>query len=583
MSFESFLEKLTTPKSPDNVLVCEASFNSLKAAVVEKKGQKLVVGSEVVSEQVDLNDAVQEVIERAQRLGWKGKHAIVTSPAVCLAMLDLNIPAKNKLPIEQVEESVQWEFEPVYNQHKAMVSIGQMMLLSGLLNTEQVDEIIAAQNELINSKNSAVVYKQFGELALDLGFINRKQLDDMLTRQRWFVSDSDSLKCGWRAYEPQADAEPQEHQWLVSGIKLDVLRAWQAAFIQHGVALEAIYPIAGVGDIQFDSDLAPQKLNEKEVLLEVHQGAVATISLSNGVPIQIQSLPSSEEVLLAKAVELVSLLPEESDVPIKLIDCVSKTEVQHEQLTSDIKTVSNRDIEVDNFQSRKISVAMRNAVRSLLKVQPNGYVVAVSVHKALPRLMERTSVRAVLMCFLLVVLIGLSELALLGSRLWIKTNIASISQDVNRIKQEKKRINTKISAVNKLNAEIEKKEGEKKNNATMIALLTKDLPERNQRLSELMERLQESITQDILVDAILEDTLLGFNFRVWALSEQSAQSFVKKFQLAIHPMNYRIKNLTVKEQTGRLGLIGYAVNFSITPYSEKEWQLRQKRKQARPY
>lgn len=575
MLFETFLEKITTPASPDTVLVCEASFSGLHAFVVDKKGDKLTAGHEASSTLLDLNEAVDEVVQKLRQLGWKGQHAIVVSPAVCLTVLDLNVPAKNKLQVQQIAETIQWEFEPAFNQYKSVLSIGQILQVLGLLNADQVDEVLQQQNAIINSKNNAVEYKRFGELALDAGFVKKKQLDDALNRQRWFVSDGDAIKCGWHALPWQPLSEMGDYKWLVAGIRQDLLREWQAAFTKVAIKLEAIYPVAGgVDSISDDNDNPTNIADSQKVIIQLHEGVMSTIALSNDSPMQMQTMPCTAETLLGNIHELLTGIGDVDDVPIFMMDCITESEQAAEQLSNDIETVLNKPVQKLIKASGKISPPMRNATRHYMRVKAVNHVEGVTVNEPLPPVMQRFSTRAILATALILTLITLAELGILSGGLLIKHQIANISKDVGTIRSEVKRINTKISTIKSLQQDIGKKEAEKKSATTMITLLTKELPERNQTLIFLMEKLQASVTEEVVINSIKENTLLGFDIRAWALSEQAAQSFVKDFQLAIHSMNFRVINLTVSEQTGRLGLLGYGVNFSITPHSDTEWKRR---------
>lgn len=575
MLFESFLEKITTPASPDTVLVCEASFSGLHAFVVDKKGDKLTVGHEANTTQFDLNEAVSEVVQKVRQLGWKGQHAIVVSPAVCLTVLDLNVPAKNKLQVQQIAETVQWEFEPAFNQYKSVLSIGQIFQVLGQMNASQVDEVLKQQNAIIESKNNAVEYKRFGELALAAKLINRKQLEDALSRQRWFVSEGDPIKCGWHALPWQPFEEMGDFKWLVVGVRQELLREWQAAFTKAEVKLEAFYPVAGgVANATDDEDAQPDIVDSQKVILHLQDGVMSAVALSNHSPMQMQAMPCTAETLLGGINELLTGIGEVDDVPICLIDSISDSEQASEQLTNDIQNMLTRPVRRLARVTGKISLPMRNATRHFMRVKGAGHVEGVSVHEPLPPVMQRFSTRAILATALILVLITLAELGVLCSGFLIKHQIAGISKDVNKIRSEVKRINTKISTIKTLQQDIDKKEADKKNATTMITLLTKELPERNQTLILLMDKLQESVSQDVVINSIKENTLLGFDIRAWALSDQAAQSFVKDFQLAIHSMNFSVRNLTVSEETGRLGLLGYGVSFSITQHSETEWKRR---------
>lgn len=62
----------------------------------------------------------------------------------------------------------------------------------------------------MNSKESSVVYKRFGELAIEAGFLTKQQVDNELNRQKWFVNEGDVIKCGWHALDEQSSGEGGE-------------------------------------------------------------------------------------------------------------------------------------------------------------------------------------------------------------------------------------------------------------------------------------------------------------------------------------------------------------------------------------
>ena len=74
-----------------------------------------------------------------------------------------------------------------------------------------------------------------------------------------------------------------------------------------------------------------------------------------------------------------------------------------------------------------------------------------------------------------------------------------------------------------------------------------------------------------MIDRIAEDPIYGFTINAWSLNEKSAQEFIKVFQVAVHPLGYKLKDITVATQTGRLGLLGYSINFNATALDEAAW------------
>ena len=85
------------------------------------------------------------------------------------------------------------------------------------------------------------------------------------------------------------------------------------------------------------------------------------------------------------------------------------------------------------------------------------------------------------------------------------------------------------------------------------------------------------MSDDIVINRIAEDSINGFAINAWSLNEKSAQEFVKTFQVAVYPLGYKLKDITVTGQTGRLGLLGYAVNFNATTLDDKNWSATKQR------
>lgn len=578
MSFESFLENITIFNTIDNVLVCEASFTGLRATVIQKKGDSLTIGQEVSSKQFALDDAVTEVVEQIRKKGWKGEHAILVSPAVCLTVMELNVPPTSKLPVSQLAETVQWEFEPAYNQHQRVMMIGQLLQAQGLLNATEVHDIATQQAALSNTKGNATAYKMFGELAKDMVGLKQADLANCLARQKWFQSEDDGVKCGWHALKAHPMANDGLYRWIVSGISLSVLREWQAVLSKHGFKLEACYPLAGGGQVEKVNDKkSPLNQSKKTTcVIELHQGVLAGVVINNSEPSQIQTVPVIEHQLLEQVNELYHALDVQGQLPLRLIDTVSDQPEQTKQIADDLGHILGRKVEADFKRADKVSMAMRNAAMHFLDVKQTGYVEAVSAHEPKPPVMQRFEVRAILTVMALIAAILLSEVLLFGSAFYFKYRTALISDDVATIRSTIKRVQEEVKKVDTLKSEIKQIKAKEKHADTLITLVSDELPQRNQSLDKLFSALQKTVTDDVVIEQVTEDTILGFKLDAWSLTEQAAQEFVKYFQIAIHEDGYKVKDMTVTEETGRLGLIGYALTFTITQLDDDEWQLRKR-------
>lgn len=579
MSFESFLENITTFNTIDNVLVCEASFAGLRATPITKKGGSLSVGQEVVSQQFELADAVAEIAEKSRQKGWKGQHVVLVTPAVCMTVLDLAVPPVNKLPVQQLAETMQWEAEPAFNQHQRVVMIGQLLQYFGHLSGSELDEVLQQQAELANAKGNAAVYKVFGELAKDMFGLKQADLANCLSRQKWFVNEGEGLKSGWHAASHQPLKSDALYKWVVAAMNQGVLREWQAAFAKHELALEACYPLVGGGvatKVTTPQHQEPSVAEGKELLLELHQGVMAGVLLEQGEPQQIQTIPCHANSLLTSAGDLSQALDGEAVSTIKLIDSISDSHEAAKRIEDDLNNMFESTLKADQRTTEKVTIAMRNAIYHFLDISQSGFVEAVSAHEPLAPVMQRFEVRALLAVMALMALFFLTELGFMARVAYVEVKKESIAESVNNIRSTIKRIKDETKTVNALQAEIKKKEAGKKQAQMIVQLVSKDLPERNEHLMQLLKSLEDTVTDDVVIEKIAEDTITGFKMQAWSLSEQAAQQFVKFFQIDIHSMGYKVKDLTVTEETGRLGLIGYTVNFTITQLSDDDWLTRKR-------
>jgi len=136
------------------------------------------------------------------------------------------------------------------------------------------------------------------------------------------------------------------------------------------------------------------------------------------------------------------------------------------------------------------------------------------------------------------------------------------------------RVQTNVDAVKTLKDKIKTLQTEKKEIDLAVNLLSVDLPKRNEIVTALLNDLNRSVSDDVVIDRLLEDPIDGFTVHAWSINEKSAQEFVKTFQVAVDPIGYKIKDVTVTGQPGRLGLLGYAVHFNATTLDDKAWNMR---------
>lgn len=575
MRLNDLIEKLPFLQRVNSVLVCEVDHAGLRAAVINRHGDEVTSTYEASSTLLDFNAAVAEVVKHVRGQGWVGKHAVLLTPAVLLAMLDLPIPQKNKLAPAEVAEKIDWELEPLITQHISTLALGRLFVVLGFMTADHVDDVISQQSYGNNTHNvdpdKTYTYKRFGEVAIEMAYINQAQLQKCLDIQSWFQSTGDEVKCGWSAQGLLASDDAGRanmYQWLASGVNQSLLRQWQAAFTAHQIKLEYLYPLAGCAASM--PELASKNLKH-QLLLEVYETVIAGIHIAGNRIVSLHIQPSTLQDTLANIAETYHSLEVAEVDAVWLIDSVSNNEVEASQLSHNLEAVVSLPIKALNRPTHSVSVGMLGAARHMFKLKGAHNVAGVPVSNPQPSLLQRLEVRAFLAGLALLLTIGFAEVVMQVRQGLIESENERVSKDLKQVDDAIARIQAKVDEVKKLKESIKTLQVEQKETEAAASLLAADLPKRNQTIISFLSVLNRSVSEDVVIDRLVEDPIYGFTINAWSLNDKSAQEFVKTFQVAVHPLGYKLKDVTVSSQTGRLGLMGSSVIFSATSLDDKAW------------
>lgn len=575
MSLEQTLSKLLAFNTLNSVLVCEAGFTELRAVVIEKKKDKLVASPEIMhSDAADYPSALADIVRKAKLKGWKGKHAIMLTPSAITSPILLPIPHKHKVPVFQFEEAVRWELDPLMQQQRQSLLLGQILVAIRGITPEQLAKVVDEQANMDRSKNREVVYKRLGELAIERGFLTPNRLEQAIARQHWFTDDDDEIKCDWQPIKATTELDQGSFPWLGAAITKAVLRKWQAAFAQLGIKLEACYPLVGtaLGSTELVSQAKATGKDHLEVLLELHHNQVGASVLVNGVVSQLQSAGCHNGNRLMQIAELYHRLGEPIWQHVRMLDTVSKSEQEGAILQEDIAQLINYVVEPIKQPNRSCGLNMMGAAAHATGLARARNVQGVSVHDPLPPLMQRFEVRAILTMAAIIALLILIELGMLGKQLWIDYQQHVIKEDLALVEKTRKEIQDNINRVNALKDKLKALEGQKKSLSRIQELYGEKLPMRNEQLQAFLKAFEKSVDDGVVIDKVTENGLRGYTVSAWALEETSAQNFIKRFQLNINPLGYRLKDITVSQQTGRLGMVGNGIVFNATQLDDEKWE-----------
>ncbi len=563
---DTLLQRLPFLQKVNSVLVCEVDHLSMRAAIIERKGDDLYIAHETHSTVLDFHEAVSEVVSEFVQKGWRGKHAILLSPAVLLAMVQLPIPPKNKLGYEQIAEAIRWEVEPLFAEHDTLL-FGRISISHGYLTETQVEDVLIeqdyAKNNISRNPEDSASHKRFGEIALEMGCINQEQLHECLERQAWFNSIGEEIKCGWAVQSPHIEGKNfpanKNYPWLATAVNASLLREWQGAFATHGIQLDYLYPLAGCGTSTLDLEHKP---NKKVLVLETHDLLVSGMRMAGDYISSlnvIQNVPASTLMNCSKAYNAVGA--SESDT-IWLID--SKTADKTQALSSGLNSMLQQPIKVLQRPSQVSTVGMLGAARHIMKMKGAQSVSGVPVVDPQAPLMRRFEVRvaAAVLAVLLLMVVGQGLLGL--GAMWLNAKNARLSEQLVTVDAEIAKVNSRIAVIKKLKDQIEAKNTEKAKIKNTLNLLTVALPRRNTIVNSMFTEISKSVSDDVVIDQIEEKTLSNFSVNAWSLNEMAAQEFVKNFQSAVQPYQLKVEDVKVGSTPGRLGLQGYSIKFIVT-------------------
>lgn len=587
MRLNDLVEKLPFLNRVNTVLVCEIGHLGLQAAVVQRQGDHLTISDTAHSDALDLATAVAEVVSQVRQQGWVGKHALLMTPAVLQSLIDLPIPPKNKLTLQQIAEQVRWELEPLLAQHHSTYSsIGRILLVHGYITEEQVDDVLSQQNHYAGGVDMRTAKefnsKRFGEIAIALGYIEQGQLNRCLAKQTWLLASDDAIQCGWsvQGKSPYDETDAVHYQWLVSAVNLSLLRQWQAAFSAKGIKLEALYPLSAnaVGAIALDN-----KSKKHQLLLEVHDGLLTGQHLIGQQLCQLQTLPNKPEQTLDSCNEIYQLFANSEFDTIWLADASSRNEIEASQLLKNLSQVLMQPVKSVVKPAETIGAGTLGVARHFMNMQGASAIIGVPVEDPLPPLLQRIEIRAMLAGVGLLLVLGMAELFLQVRHSLIDYENEKISVDLKKIEAAISRVQVKADTVKKLKDEIKNNQEDKKEISAALGLISNDLPKRNQVVYGFLNELGKTVSDDVVIDRIVEDPVFGFAVSAWTLNERSAQEFINLFQLAVHPLGFKLKDIAVASQTGRLGLLGYSINFNATVLADSIWNAaKQSPNQANP-
>lgn len=571
------------------LLVVESDGVMLRAAVINREGNRLVTHQHAMSSLLDPGLALGEVIQSIRADGWSGNQAVLLTPAAMSSLIELPINPKKPKPLAQMQALIRWEAEPLLMQQQNQWSIGYLMIKQGLMTAEQVNHIRGIQQAnkpagMGIGAQQRSNFQRFGELALEHGYVDKERLNGFVQCQSWLRSDEEDIECGWQPQAAVKDA-PGIYNWLISCVYKSVINRWVDAFKSHGITLSKVFPLTGASSGLLKTN------HQEQLLLEAGPGIVTTTALSKGHINQFQAHHSAAVEIYDACLEAFHAASTDS---IEEIWLSSHGESDH-SLYQSLVEVFNKPVHFlgGTDPATGVTPGMLGAASFVTGLSDETILVPVQVGGPKPPLIQRQEIQLAGVAAILL-------LVILGAEITMHLQQNRLAEQKTVLDERAKTLDEAVKRITAINDQIEARKNLLKEQQTsqqrMEARMTffgEELPERNMLLQAVLGTLQNALNDHIVINSIDEMgkrlpmvganqpvqsdviELDNFNIDAWSLSESAAQEFIQALKDAAATWNLIVRDVQILERSGPLSLDGYAVALSLVKVKPRPMQISQ--------
>lgn len=542
-------------------LVCETDGFMLHAAVVRRVGTELAVLHTAQAQEKDLKSTLARVVALLEEKGWKpGGNAILLSPGVTPGLLELPVNPGKPLSAVQINAMVRYELEPVLMEFTNLWSMGRMLVGSGAMTREQAREIIAQQagRNMKNASDREVEvysFKRFGEMALEAGYITRAQLDEALERQSWFKLEAEEPACGWRRQGLDRQDENRVY-WMAAGAGSQAIKRWREAFGNHGITLDALYPMAGCALAALPANAAQPAL-----VLELRAGLMMGGRIDQG---QIEAFhlhkPAAPGSDLDHLLEVFHQLTPPEAVSLWLAGGMPMAE----GLAAELGQMIGREVEVmqgDGLADIGLTPGMAGAARNALGLPGAAWACEIPADGPRVPFWQQPGFRLVAGGILLLLLLATTEAVLQTRQYLLQSEHGKIAASMAEFDAAKARIQAEIDKIKAIKDKVKAARDEIGQLDRRMGFYGGTLAERSVLVQLLLDELAQTVPGDVVVDKIEETPRDGFRIYAWSVTERGGTQFVQAFKETMAGWDVVVEDISMTPQQGRYNLPGFAIKF----------------------
>lgn len=545
-------------------LLVEERLDSLIAVVAERKGSKVQLSEEFVVPVQNFNHAVTDLIKVMQSKRVAVPESVVLiSPDVIANLTNLPLHPNKKKPKHQMEELLRWELGPLLEQRMMDRSLGMLMMAKGLLELEQVIEIVNKQRNgaplpvAVPTESEVNLFEdnqdgfdkkaRFGEIAVALGYINEDDVKDCLELQQDYQSSGGETVCGYAVAKkmPENKQGKGSYPWLTSVSYEYMIKKRERAFSKSGLKLMKVYSNS--------SSLGPllhlQKMSQgKAAVIDLREGELDLSVFENDACVHLENY-----LLDGKKVGLAEELKEHYIDEIWLKPGVETSQLPDEHLKRNyqIKTLEmTKKIKspkgLGKQNSRLFSVASH-----LTGLAPSSSAVPLVLSNDVPTVLNsKLWLRLVLIFSTLIIMI-------IEGVYW--TRYMQVESKKAEVKLYK---NTKGSNA-KLRAKKVKISDEIKEKQALILFNEQTYPKEKSFLSKLLDKIASSVPPSLIMTAIENKIPDKIILKGWSIDAEAANAFAEKLAEATQDSNLIVQTPLISGDALFFEVEGYGFEMEL--------------------
>ena len=553
---------------PQSLMVLNHDGFTLSGIVIHAGLSGLEIQAASSSSAIDTNTAIADILQqiKAQGINKPPKQAILLSNSAISAVIHLPVsPEKPRTP-EQMRELVRWELEPLFAHQNERWQLGALLMGRGYLTSEQRSEIMSevlSRNVAANNRMSV----RFGEMAQKLDYATRAQVEECLSLQESLVQYDDDIECGWaplrKPDNDDLDDEQPRFPWLATGMADGQRRTWVNACRKNDLFLGWIYPSLGAA-----FPLASKGLNRDVMLLDIQQEQFALLrgGREGLQTLRIESCrdgkPTSDQIIGLCTEELV---PDLEHIILNAPRSLFETTAQPLANAAQKEVIPFSDeVLGDGYSQFGISTVqaaglLTVADHALGRTRPDTHA-RIQAQPPKPPLWKRKEIYPYAAAAMVLFGLLINDLSMRYSKISNQHRLEQLETEFSQKMRIKKAAMDNTSKAQNLSSKVADIKKRLEETSKEYQALNR-LVDRQQLIPGLLNSLQKSITDEVVIDQVSQKPQQENHFYIsgWALSDTAAQLFVNNLGRDMKPWKIRVQDSRVQSKQVRMGLRGYKV------------------------